>query len=109
MTASPAGILNQPALSDERFIPDPFGLEPGRRLYRTGDLVRYRENGQLEFLGGLDHQVKIRGYRIELGEIEAVLGEPSAVRECVVVASREAGNQNLFAATFRPNPPPLAA
>jgi non-ribosomal peptide synthetase component F len=58
----------------ERFLPDPFGGEPGGRLYKTGDLVRYLPEGHLEFLGWLDHQVKVRGFRIELGEIEACLG-----------------------------------
>jgi natural product biosynthesis luciferase-like monooxygenase protein len=97
------GYLNQPQLTDERFIPDLFGPKPGMRLYRTGDLVRYREDGQLEFLGRLDHQVKIRGHRIELGEIEAVLASHPAVRECVVVAHDQAGDQNLFA-YVAPNP-----
>ena len=92
------GYLDRPDLTAERFIPDPFGAEPGRRLYRTGDLARYRGDGQIEFLGRLDHQVKIRGYRIELGEIEAVLAGHPAVRECVVVARESiAGDRNLVA------------
>jgi acyl-CoA synthetase (AMP-forming)/AMP-acid ligase II len=92
------GYLNRPDLTDERFIPDPFGSEAGGRLYRTGDLARYREDGQIEFLGRLDHQVKIRGYRIELGEIEAVLASHPSVRECVVVAREQAGaDQSLCA------------
>jgi aspartate racemase len=81
--------LNRPALTAERFIPNPFSYEPGARLYRTGDLVRYRVDGNIEFLGRTDNQVKIRGYRIELGEIETVLGQHPRVRE-VVVLCREA-------------------
>ncbi|NVE93261.1 amino acid adenylation domain-containing protein, partial [Vreelandella titanicae] len=75
------GYLNRSDLTAERFIADPF--TEGERLYRTGDLVRWREDGQLEYLGRLDHQVKIRGLRIELGEIEAELLAQPEVREAV--------------------------
>jgi len=64
------GYLNQPALTEERFIAHPFRTEPGARLYKTGDLVRYLPDGNIEFLGRLDHQVKLHGFRIEPGEIE---------------------------------------
>ena len=87
------GYLGRPELTAERFVPDPFGGEPGGRLYRTGDLVRYRTNGpdgELEFLDRLDHQVKVRGFRIELGEIEARLAALPGVREAVVLARPEA-------------------
>jgi amino acid adenylation domain-containing protein len=69
------GYLCQAELTAEKFIPDAFGPEPGARLYRTGDLVHYLPDGNLEFLGRIDHQVKIRGFRIELGEIETALGQ----------------------------------
>jgi amino acid adenylation domain-containing protein len=77
------GYLDRPALTAERFIPDPFTDEPGGRLYRTGDLARRLPDGDIEFLGRIDHQVKIRGFRIELGEIESALARHPAVRECV--------------------------
>ena len=80
------GYLNRPALTAERFIPDPFSPKPGARLYRTGDRARYLPDGNIEFLGRVDHQVKIRGFRVELGEIEAVLGQHPAVREAAVLA-----------------------
>ena len=64
------GYLNRPELTAEKFIPNPFG--PGR-LYKTGDLARWLPDGNIEFLGRIDHQVKLRGFRIELGEIESVL------------------------------------
>jgi len=79
------GYLERPALTAERFVPDPFGA-PGSRVYRSGDLTRGRPDGVVDYLGRVDHQVKIRGFRIELGEIEARLREQEAVREAVVVA-----------------------
>ena len=80
------GYLNQPELTAERFIPDPFGGRPEDRLYRTGDLVRWRMDGTLEFLGRLDQQVKIRGFRIELGEIETAISAHPAIKACAVLA-----------------------
>jgi acyl carrier protein len=80
------GYLNRPALTAEKFVPNPFGGEPGARLYMTGDLARYRTDGAVEFLGRLDQQVKIRGFRIEPGEIETALGHHPSVREAVVLA-----------------------
>ncbi|HEX6292535.1 MAG TPA: amino acid adenylation domain-containing protein, partial [Herpetosiphonaceae bacterium] len=67
------GYLGRPDLTAERFLPDPFSGVAGSRLYRTGDLVRYLPNGDLDYIGRIDHQIKLRGYRIELGEIEAAL------------------------------------
>jgi amino acid adenylation domain-containing protein len=77
------GYLGRPALTAERFIPDPHG-EPGARLYRVGDLARWRTDGEMEYLGRIDHQVKVRGFRIELGEIEAVLTSDPAIERAVV-------------------------
>ena len=81
--------LNRPHLTAERFVPDPFSSQPGRRLYKTGDLVRYRSDGNLEYLGRLEHQVKVRGFRIELGEIESALLSHSIVREAVVIVRED--------------------
>ncbi|HYN85680.1 MAG TPA: amino acid adenylation domain-containing protein [Pyrinomonadaceae bacterium] len=92
------GYLNEPRGTAERFVPDSLSGEPGARLYRTGDLARFHADGQIEFLGRVDHQVKIRGFRIELGEIEATLAEHPAVREVVVTAPSEgAGERRLVA------------
>jgi amino acid adenylation domain-containing protein len=82
------GYLGRPGLTAERFVPDPAGRRVGGRLYKTGDLARWRPDGEVEFLGRLDHQVKVRGVRVELGEIEAALLRHPAVREAVVVAWR---------------------
>ncbi len=79
------GYLNQPELTAEKFIPNPFSLSPGERLYRTGDQARYRPDGNIEFLGRIDNQVKIRGLRIELGEVEMALSTHMGVREAVVI------------------------
>ena len=79
------GYLNEPALTAERFQPDPFDSLAGARMYRTGDVCRWLPNGCLEYLGRRDQQVKLHGHRIELGEIEAVLQRSTAVRENVVV------------------------
>jgi amino acid adenylation domain-containing protein len=107
------GYLNRPELTAEKFIPNPFtqwrraddggrnqaseihdpksevNLTPGARLYKTGDLARYRPDGDIEFLGRIDHQVKIRGFRIEPGEIEAALCAHAAVREAVIVTRED--------------------
>jgi amino acid adenylation domain-containing protein len=79
------GYLGKPGRTAEVFVPDPSPGAEGARLYRTGDLARLANDGNLEFLGRIDHQVKIRGFRIELGEIEAALLAHPAVREAVVV------------------------
>jgi len=81
--------LNDPEQTGSKFVPNPFGEEPGARLYRTGDVARQERNGTIEFLGRLDQQVKVRGYRVELGEIEAALAARDDVRESAVVALRD--------------------
>ena len=91
------GYLNRPDLTAEKFIPNPF-QKSGDRLYKTGDLARYLSDGNIEFLGRIDHQVKIRGFRIELGEIEALLSQHPMVRSLAVIAREDRpGNQRLVA------------
>ncbi|MBM3853476.1 MAG: amino acid adenylation domain-containing protein, partial [Verrucomicrobia bacterium] len=79
------GYLRRPELTAQRFVPDPFSGRPGAVLYRSGDLARRLPNGDVEYLGRIDHQVKIRGFRIELGEIEAALASHPAVGQSLVL------------------------
>ena len=98
------GYLNQPELTAQKFVPDPFSGRAGARLYRTGDLARFRADGNIDFLGRLDHQVKIRGFRVELGEIEEMLNRHSAVRTSAVVVRGEApGDKRLIAYVVNQN------
>ena len=80
------GYFNRSGLTAEKFIPDLFGNVPGGRLYRSGDLVRFLPDGNIDFVGRIDHQVKVRGFRIELGEIESVLAGQHCIQEVVVLA-----------------------
>jgi amino acid adenylation domain-containing protein len=83
------GYINQPELTADRFMPNPFSSVPGTRLYRTGDVVRLLLDGNIEFIGRSDHQVKIRGYRVELGEVESVLSEHPAVSQAVALVRED--------------------
>jgi natural product biosynthesis luciferase-like monooxygenase protein/FkbM family methyltransferase len=92
------GYWGNPALTAERFVPDPFSGEPGKRLYKSGDRVKWRADGMLDFLGRTDHQVKIKAYRVELGEIEQVLRHHPSVKDAAVIANEDAaGDKHLVA------------
>ncbi|MBB4636977.1 amino acid adenylation domain-containing protein [Longimicrobium terrae] len=99
------GYLERPALTAERFVPDPFAAEPGARLYRTGDLAQWLADGTIEFLGRNDFQVKIRGFRIELGEVEARLREHPGVDEAAVLARADAAGENRLVAWYTGDEP----
>ncbi|AWM17129.1 non-ribosomal peptide synthetase [Bacillus inaquosorum] len=89
------GYLNRPELTAEKFVEHPFA--PGEKMYKTGDVARWLPDGNIEYLGRIDHQVKIRGYRIELGEIETALLQLESVKEAVVIAIEEEGSKQLCA------------
>ncbi|AFZ09438.1 amino acid adenylation domain protein [Oscillatoria nigro-viridis PCC 7112] len=92
------GYLDRSELTADRFIPNPFNDSLKARLYKSGDLARYLPNGDIEYLGRIDHQVKVRGFRIELGEIEAALGQhPDVARAVVVVREDVPSDQRLVA------------
>jgi acyl carrier protein len=92
------GYLKRPDLTAASFLPDRFSKEPGARLYKTGDLARYLPDGNVEFLGRMDHQIKLRGFRIELGEIESILNEHAEILQSVVLAREDTpGDKRLVA------------
>lgn len=90
------GYLNQPQLTNQRFLDHPY--IPGKKLYRTGDLAKYTHNGNIEYIGRIDHQVKIRGYRVELGEIEHHLLNFPGIQQAVVIDQQESGGQRSLCA-----------
>jgi amino acid adenylation domain-containing protein len=98
------GYLGRPALTAERFVPDPLSGEPGARLYKTGDRARWRDDGQLEYLGRLDFQVKLRGYRVELGEIEAALRRHPGVADAVASVREDTPGVRRLVAHIVPAP-----
>src|SRR6185295_18612420 len=102
------GYLDRPALTAEKFLPDPFSGASGGRLYRTGDLARRRPSGVLEYLGRLDHQVKVRGFRVELGEVEAALAGHPGVRDAVAVARDDGERGQRLVAYVTPASLPAA-
>ena len=96
------GYLNQPELTRERFIDNPFVSQS--KMYRTGDLCRYMADGNVEFLGRADGQIKVRGFRVELGEIEATLAKHPTVKQAVVIAKPDAqGDKRLIAYVVGPS------
>lgn len=93
------GYLNQPKLTDERFMPNPF--IPNSKMYKTGDLVRYTEDGNIEYLGRTDDQVQLRGFRIELGEIEQQLLQIDMLKEAVVLVKEDTSGQKILVAYIK--------
>ncbi len=92
------GYLNQPGLTVEKFIPNPFNNRAGGRLYRTGDLVKFRTDGEIEFVGRVDYQVKIRGFRVEPGEIESILSSHPHIKEAAILVNSDLpGEKRLIA------------
>ncbi|MEO8425514.1 MAG: amino acid adenylation domain-containing protein, partial [Verrucomicrobiota bacterium] len=92
------GYLNRPDSTAEKFLPNPFSVEPGRLMYKSGDMARYRPDGEIEFLGRSDDQVKIRGFRVEAGEVEAAMRKHQNVQQVLVVTDElKPGEKRLLA------------
>lgn len=89
---------NQANLTAEKFVPHPYSQSPGERLYRTGDFVRYLPDGNIEFIGRIDHQVKVRGFRVELGEITTILLKHDKVKDVVVLTFEDKSHNNSLVA-----------
>lgn len=96
------GYLQRPDLSAEKFIPNPHAALAGGRMYETGDLCRLLHDGNIEYLGRIDHQVKLRGFRIELGEIEAALTALPAIHEAVVMVREDVSGDKRLVAYLTP-------
>jgi amino acid adenylation domain-containing protein len=94
------GYRNRPELTAQRFIPNPFGTEPGERLFKTADLARLLPDGQIAFLGRVDEQVKVRGFRVEPNEVTATLNEHPHIQQSVVVAREVAPGDTRLIAYF---------
>src|SRR5262249_4729626 len=104
------GYLNNPELTREKFIPNPFSSDSSARLYRTGDRVRCRADGNFEFLGRFDNQLKILGHRIEPGEIEATLRQhPGVVQAVVLARAQPRGEKHLVAYVIVARPDDFSA
>jgi len=99
------GYHKRPSLTAEKFIPNPFAAQTGGRMYRTGDRGRFLNDGNIEFLGRMDHQVKLRGFRIELGEIESSLGRHKQVEQCAVIVREDTPGDKRLVAYFVPEDP----
>jgi len=92
------GYLNQPELTDAKFVPDPFSHRSDDRLYRTGDLAHWRRDGTIEYVGRIDNQVKMRGFRIELDEIAEVLRQHEQVTNAAVIMAGDSSASNRLLA-----------
>lgn len=102
------GYVNQPRLTAERFLPDPFSRVPGARMYRTGDIARSRDDGVLEFLGRTDDQLKLRGHRVELGEVETALRRLPSVRDAAATVLGGGTDRHLVGYVVAAGEPPPA-
>lgn len=98
------GYLDQPAVTAEKFVPDPFSDRPGSRLYRTGDLGRFLNDGTVAFVGRRDHQLKIHGYRVEPNDVIAAIAAHPAVHDATIVARRDQYGENRIVAYVVANP-----
>ncbi|HET6229654.1 MAG TPA: amino acid adenylation domain-containing protein [Longimicrobiaceae bacterium] len=96
------GYHARPGMTAEKYLPNPYGDTPGERMYRTGDLARYLPDGEIEYLGRLDHQIKIRGHRVEIGEVEAVLAQFPGLEESAVVVREDAPGVARLVAYYVP-------